>query len=85
MDTVSERSFFFALLAAPTAITAEVPHTEVAVARVMTNDLLSIFKTLVPNHHFFLCTNPSYIFFLLSSDFILLYALFFIIHEILIL
>ena len=51
IDTVSERSFFFALLAAPTAIAADVPHTEVAVARVMTNGLLSIFKTLVPNHH----------------------------------
>ena len=46
-----EWSFFFALLAAPTAIAADVPHTEVAVARVMTNGLLSIFKTLVPNHH----------------------------------
>ena len=51
MDTASERSFFFALLAAPTAIAAEVPQTDVAVATVMTKGLLSIFSTLVPNHH----------------------------------
>ena len=39
------------MLAAPTAIAAEVPQTEVAVATVMTNGVLSIFNTLVPNHH----------------------------------
>ena len=38
-----------ALLAAPTAIAAEVPQTDVAVATVMTKGLLSIFSTLVPN------------------------------------
>ena len=45
------RSLFFAPAAAPVAMAALVPHTEVAEARVMTRGLLSIFKTLVPNHH----------------------------------
>ena len=51
MEMASERSSFLALAAAPVAIAAEVPQTEVAEARVITSGLLPIFKTLVPNHH----------------------------------
>ena len=51
MEMASERSSFLALAAAPVAIAAEVPQTEVAEARVITRGLLSILSTLVPNHH----------------------------------
>ena len=51
IETASERSVFFAFEAAPVAIAADVPHTDVAVATVITNGLLSIFKTLVPKNH----------------------------------
>ena len=36
IDTAMDKSFFFALLAAPTAMAAEVPQTKVAVATVIT-------------------------------------------------
>ena len=36
IDTAMDKSFFFALLAAPTAMATEVPQTEVAVATVIT-------------------------------------------------
>ena len=51
IDTERERSVFFARAAAPVAMAALVPQTEVAVARVMTNGLLSIFNTRVPKNH----------------------------------
>ena len=51
MLTTIERSSFLQRDAAPVAMAAEVPHTEVAAAMVMTIGLLLIFSTLVPNHH----------------------------------
>ena len=51
MEMAMERSSFLALAAAPVAMAALVPHTEVAEAKVMTKGLLPIFSTLVPNHH----------------------------------
>jgi hypothetical protein len=45
------RSFFFAPAAAPVAIAALVPHTDVAEASVMTSGLLTILRMRVPNHH----------------------------------
>ena len=51
MEMARERSSFFALAAAPVAMAAEVPQTDVADARVITRGLLSILSTLVPNHH----------------------------------
>ena len=51
MLMANDRSSFLALEAAPVAMAALVPHTEVAEAKVMTKGLLSIFSTLVPNHH----------------------------------
>ena len=51
MLMAKERSSFLALAAAPVAIAALVPQTEVAAATVMTKGLLPIFSTLVPNHH----------------------------------
>ena len=45
------RSLFFAPAAAPVAMAALVPQTDVAEAMVMTRGLLSILRTLVPNHH----------------------------------
>ena len=51
MDTAMERSFFLAFAAAPVAIAALVPQTDVAAASVITRGLLSILSTLVPNHH----------------------------------
>ena len=51
MEIATERSSFLAPAAAPVAMAALVPHTEVADAKVITRGLLSIFKTLVPSHH----------------------------------
>ena len=51
MEMAMERSSFLHLAAAPVAMAAEVPQTEVAAASVMTKGLLSSFRTLVPNHH----------------------------------
>ena len=53
MDTemAIPRSFFFAPAAAPVAIAALVPQTDVAEATVITRGLLSILSTRVPNHH----------------------------------
>ena len=51
MEMAMERSSFLHLAAAPVAMAAEVPQTEVAAARVMTSGLFLSFRTLVPNHH----------------------------------
>ena len=51
MEIAIPRSFFLAPAAAPVAIAALVPHTDVADAIVMTRGLLSILRTFVPNHH----------------------------------
>ena len=51
IEIAIDRSSFFALAAAPVAIAALVPQTEVAEARVITRGLLSIFRILVPSHH----------------------------------
>ena len=51
MEMVIVRSSFLHLLAAPVAMAAEVPQTLVAEAIVITSGLLSILRTLVPNHH----------------------------------
>ena len=51
MEMARPRSSFLHLEAAPVAIAADVPHTLVAEARVMTSGLLSILSTFVPNHH----------------------------------
>ena len=51
IEMAMERSSFLAPEAAPVAMAADVPQTEVAEAMVMTSGLLPIFSTLVPNHH----------------------------------
>ena len=51
IEMATLKSFFFAPAAAPVAIAALVPHTDVAEATVITRGLLSILSTLVPNHH----------------------------------
>ena len=51
MEMAIERSSFFAPEAAPVAMAADVPQTEVAEAKVITRGLLSIFRTFVPSHH----------------------------------
>ena len=51
MEIAIERSSFLAPEAAPVAIAADVPQTEVAEAKVITRGLLSIFRTFVPSHH----------------------------------
>ena len=51
MEMAIPRSCFLQFAAAPVAMAAEVPHTLVAEAIVMTRGLLSILRTLVPNHH----------------------------------
>ena len=51
MEMAIDRSSFFAPEAAPVAIAAEVPQTEVADAKVITSGLLSIFRIFVPSHH----------------------------------
>ena len=51
IDTATVRSVFLQLAAAPVAMAADVPHTLVAEARVMTSGLFLILSTLVPNHH----------------------------------
>ena len=50
IDTTTVRSAL-ALEAAAVAMAALVPQTLVAVERVMTRGLLSIFNTFVPSHH----------------------------------
>ena len=51
IDTATVRSVFLHFAAAPVAMAAEVPHTLVADARVITRGLFLILSTLVPNHH----------------------------------
>ena len=51
IDMVIVRSSFLHPEAAPEAMAADVPHTLVAEAMVITSGLLSILSTLVPNHH----------------------------------
>ena len=51
MEIATDRSSFFAPEAAPVAIAAEVPQTEVAADKVISKGLLVILSTLLPNHH----------------------------------
>ena len=51
MPTARVSSSFFARTAAAVAIAADTPHTEVAVAMMMTSDGLLIFSTRMPNRY----------------------------------
>ena len=51
MEIATDRSSFFAPEAAPVAMAAEVPQTDVAAERVISRGLFVIFNTLFPNHH----------------------------------
>ncbi len=51
VPTAKARSVLRARAAAAAAIAAEVPHTDVAAAIVITSGLLRIFRNLVPYHH----------------------------------
>ena len=51
MEMAMDRSSFLHLAAAPVAMAADVPQTDVAAASVMTSGLFWIFSTFVPNHH----------------------------------
>ena len=57
MDIATERSSFLHPEAAPVAIAAYVPQTDVAAERVMRSGLLVIFSTLLPNHHIKIITS----------------------------
>ncbi len=57
IEMASERSSFLARAAAPVAMAALVPQTDVADAMVITSGLLSILSTRVPNHHMKMITS----------------------------
>ena len=51
IEMATERSSFFAPDAAPVAIAADVPQTDVAAATVIRSGLFLILRILFPNHH----------------------------------